>query len=207
LFGRRRKRADFAEQIGDHLRAGEKLFGAVPTVIGETGISYNMNKKRAYRTGDFSAQVRAMDDTIQALEANFVNFTLWNYTADNTNLRGDLWNDEDLSIFSRDQQTDPGDINSGGRALQAVVRPYAARIPGTPLRMAFDLQSRRFDFEFELDAEISAPLEVFLPLIQYPHGVEVEASAGRVEVHTDDQVLYYTPEMKTRVHRLIIRPK
>ena len=37
-----------------------------------------------------------------ALEENFASFTLWNYTADNTNTHGDQWNDEDLSLFSRD---------------------------------------------------------------------------------------------------------
>jgi hypothetical protein len=207
LFGRQRKRADFAEQIGDHLRAGAKLFGAVPTVIGEVGISYNLENKRAYTTGDFSAQVKAMDDTMQALEANLVNFTLWNYTADNSNLRGDLWNDEDLSIFCRDQQDGSVDLNSGGRALQAVVRPYAARTPGKPLRMAFDIQTRRFEFEFALDPEIDAPLEIFLPNYQYPQGVETEVTAGKVEIDSDAQTLYYYPEEKTTRHHVTIRPK
>lgn len=38
---------------------------------------------------------------------DFLSATIWNYTADNSNHRGDQWNDEDLSIFSRDQQHDP----------------------------------------------------------------------------------------------------
>jgi hypothetical protein len=184
-----------------------KLFGAVPTVIGEVGIAYNMHEKRAYATGDFSRQIAAMDDTIQALEANLVNFTLWNYTADNTNLRGDLWNDEDLSIFSRDQQTDSGDINDGGRALESVIRPYAAKTPGTPLHMAFDIQTRRFEFEFELDPKITAPLEIYLPLFQYPHGVTVTVTAGEVDVLSDQQKLLYAPEKSIKLHRISINPK
>ncbi len=47
---------------------------------------------------------------------------------------------EDLSIFSRDQQNDRMDIDSGGRALAALVRPYARKIAGEPLRMTFDLK-------------------------------------------------------------------
>lgn len=39
-----------------------------------------------------------------ALDKNLLSFTLWNYAANNTNARGDGWNDEDLSLFSRDQQ-------------------------------------------------------------------------------------------------------
>ena len=57
------------------------------------------------------------------MEANLVSCTLWNYTADNSNGRGDQWNGEDLSLFSRDQQKDAADINSGGRALAAGTRP------------------------------------------------------------------------------------
>ena len=102
-----------------------------------------------------------------------LNYTLWNYTADNTNARGDLWNDEDLSIFSRDQRTDPGDINSGGRALEAVVRPYASKTAGEPLKMSFDIRRRRFDFEFRHDPAVDAPTEIFVPNFQYPHGIRV----------------------------------
>ena len=97
--------------------------GGVPTVIGETGVPFDVQEKRAYKTGDFRTVIRAMDRTLRAMDDALVSYTLWNYTSDNTNAHGDLWNDEDLSIFSRDQQTDPDDINSGGRALEAVVRP------------------------------------------------------------------------------------
>ena len=93
--------------------------GGIPTLIGETGIPFDMNGKKAYRTGDFSVQVEALDAVIAAQEQNFVSFTLWVYTADNSNARGDLWNDEDLSLFSRDQMTGSGSIHDGGRALQA----------------------------------------------------------------------------------------
>jgi hypothetical protein len=207
LFGRARKRKGFAEKIAWHISMAEQLFGSAPTVIGETGISYNLDNKLAYENGDFSRQVEAMDDTIQALEANMVSFTLWNYTADNTNLRGDLWNDEDLSIFSRDQQNGSGDINDGGRALQAVIRPYAAKIPGKPLRMAFDIHTKRFEFEFEFDPEIDAPLEIYLPDFHYPRRVTVTSTAGQVELLTDQQKIHYSPEKSVNLHIITITPK
>jgi len=124
-IGRRNRRRDFSRQVGVLITQSEEVYGRVPIVIGEVGIPYNLNKKAAYKTGDFSKQVTAMDDSMQALEANLVNFTLWNYTADNSNARGDQWNDEDFSIFSRDQQKGTGDAYDGGRALEAVIRPYA----------------------------------------------------------------------------------
>ena len=98
-------------------RTVEKL-GDIPTLIGEFGIPYDMHAKKAYETGQFDRQELALDRSFQALEANLLHATLWNYTPDNSNEHGDLWNEEDLSIFSRDQQTNPMDINSGARAHQ-----------------------------------------------------------------------------------------
>jgi hypothetical protein len=206
ILGRKRVRRNFVNQIRRLLFTAEKDFGGVPTVIGETGIPMNMHKKVAYRTGDFSEQVKAMDDTIQALEANLVNFTLWNYTADNTNARGDQWNDEDLSIFSRDQQKGSGDIHDGGRALQAVVRPYALKTPGEPLHMAYDLKSRTFEFEFRLDPKLDTPAELFVPDYAYPNGYTVEAPYGSVETDPESQRLYYYPAPGTSVHTIKINP-
>lgn len=51
----------------------------------------------------------------------------WNYTASDRNEAavGDGWNQEDLSIFSRDQQDEPGTPDSGGRAVRGFCRPRA----------------------------------------------------------------------------------
>ena len=117
-----------------------------PILIGEFGIPVNLNGAEAYQTGDFSAQATALDYNLRALDDNLLSYTLWNYTPDNSNERGDQWNSEDLSIFSRDQQSDPSDINSGGRALSAIVRPlrpesrrraaqHALRRPPRPLHL------------------------------------------------------------------------
>ena len=59
------------------------------------------------------------------MQCLLMNSTQWNYTASNRNDQavGDGWNQEDLSIYSIDQRSDPADINSGGRALKGFVRP------------------------------------------------------------------------------------
>ena len=51
-------------------------FSEAPLVIGEAGIPFNFEGGRAYRTGDFTQQVRALDDVLQALEASGANFQL-----------------------------------------------------------------------------------------------------------------------------------
>jgi hypothetical protein len=205
-FGKRGIRACFGEQIAAIVRHSEEKMGGIPTLIGETGIPFDMDQKRAYRTGNFSAQTQAMDAILCALESNFVSFTLWNYTADNTNQHGDQWNDEDLSIFSRDQQKGTGDLYDGGRALPAVIRPYAARIPGQALSQSFDIRAKVYRFAFRHDAVISAPLEVFLPTYHYPKGANVEGARGKVQIDLQQQRLEYFPQAGEETHTIIIRP-
>lgn len=126
-----------------------------------------------------------------ALEENFVSFTLWNYTSDNINARGEHWNDEDLSLFSRDQMTGSGSIHDGGRALPAAVRPYPQKVAGEPLRMTFDLRTGAFEFTFRSTPGLDAPGELFIPELQYPRGCMVAVSDGSYELDAAAQKLVY----------------
>jgi hypothetical protein len=207
VLGRQRKRRSFRQQIKNFSDHSKTVFGGVPTVIAEAGVPFNMGKKSAFRDGNFSPQVSAMDDTLQALEANGVNFTLWNYTSDNTNQRGDQWNDEDLSIFSQDQATGSGDIYDGGRALQAVLRPYAYKIPGQLISMSFNIKTKTFACSFEWQSDIRAPLVLFIPEFQYPHGFDFLGSGGDWEFHPDSQMLEYSPKRATAIQHIKIIPK
>lgn len=207
IFGRQAKRKSFQNQIKRFIECSETMLGGVPTVIAETGIPFDMSKKSSFRDGDFSQQIRALDDTMQALEANRVNFTLWNYTADNSNQRGDQWNNEDFSIFSRDQQKDIEDINSGGRALQAILRPYVIKTPGKLLSINFNIKSRVFSCSFEWDSDIRAPLELFIPEFQYPHGFEVFASNGEWDFNPDTQILTFPVRNNEIFQQIKIIPK
>ena len=190
----------FAAQLARIKREVRDRMGAVPELIGECGIPFNMKQNRAHVSGDFRQQARAMDATLRAIEANLLSCTLWNYTSDNNNEYGDLWNGEDFSIFSRDQQADPIDINSGGRALEAIVRPYPRAIAGRPLRMRFDYRTANFELEFEHDPAVTAPSEVFVPRYQYPNGARVSVSDGTFELDVADQVLKYHHTTARRSH-------
>jgi len=181
--------------------------GDVPTLIGEVGIAYDMDNKKAYQTGDFSAQINAFDRTLRALEENLHHFTLWNYTADNTNTRGDMWNEEDLSIFSRDQRVDIEDINSGGRALEAVIRPYPVATAGEPLEIRFEIKSKIFEFRFRHDPFVKEPTEVFVPLYQYPNGCQVEVSDGEYKLNLAEQTLIYWHSAEVKEHLIQLKPR
>jgi hypothetical protein len=197
----------FIKQLARMKAETAENMGGIPTLIGEFGIPFDMRDKQAYRTGDFSLQVEAMDASFRAMEANVLSCTLWNYTSDNSNLHGDQWNDEDFSIFSRDQQADPNDIHSGGRALQAVVRPYARAVAGEPLRMAFHYERRTFEFAFRHGPAIRAPTEIFLPNYHYPDGCVAEVSDGTYEVDRASQTLAYWHSMERAVHHIKVKPQ
>ena len=201
IFGARRVGQYFSDQIAALVRQSVEQMNA-PTLIGEVGIPFDMQNKKAFRNGDFSMQIRALDATMTALERNFVSFTLWNYTADNSNARGDHWNDEDFSLFSRDQA-----VNDGGRALKAAVRPYARKIAGEPLSMSFDIRTSKFEFTFRHADGVDAPTEIFIPEIQYPQGFSVEVSDGTFELDTTDQTLFYTHTNSQQNHTIRVSPK
>lgn len=199
-------RRSFKNQLARFHQDSHRYLRNAPVLVGEFGIPFDLDKKRAYRTGVFSAQVKALDRSMRAIEDNLYSSTLWNYTPDNTNLRGDQWNDEDLSIFSRDQQSDPNDIHSGGRALEAVLRPYPIATAGQPVQLRFDLRKKEMDYVFEHDPEIAAPTEFFVPNFHYSNGVQAITPHGWVQHEPETQHLVYHPTRPGGVHRIVLRP-
>jgi hypothetical protein len=206
VLGTWRVRRSFVQQLAHIKQQAQDRMGGIPTLIGEVGIPFDLQDKRAYRSGDFSLQTRAMDASLRALDANLLLYTLWNYTADNDNQHGDQFNGEDLSIFSRDQQDKPEDIDSGGRALPAVIRPYARAIAGEPLRMAFDYRRGRFELEFRHDPAVQAPTEIYLPNFHYGEGCRITVPDGEYEVNLEQQELIYRHGTERDTHKIRIEP-
>ena len=205
LLGSKQIARSFKEQLSRPLTHAREKMGNVPVLIGEVGIAYDLDNKKAYGNGEFSAQEKAFNRTLNALEANLHHFTLWNYTADNTNARGDLWNDEDLSIFSLDQRVDQGDINSGGRALAAIIRPYPLATAGKPLEITFDYRTKEFFYRFRHDPGIMEPTIIYLPSYQYPGGCQVGVSDGEYDLNTKDQTLTYRHGNDRDDHKITIK--
>jgi hypothetical protein len=181
----------YAAQLGRIKEASRTIPGGAPTLIGEFGIPFDLDGCAAYQAwakGDRSAgpwekHVIALDLMYNALDRHLLNCTLWNYTASNRNdpACGDGWNQEDLSVFSRDQQADRVDPNSGGRAVDGFVRPFVRATQGVLKEMRFDRASGAFTFTFDADPAIALPTEVTLPNVQYPDGFAIDAPGLRVE--------------------------
>lgn len=194
VFGKRNINRSYSGQLAELKEEASEELRGVPVLIGEIGIPFDMHDKKAYSNGDFTIQAKAMDRSMKAIEENMLNCTLWNYTADNVNSHGDRWNDEDLSIFSPDQRSDNHDINSGGRALEAVIRPYPIATAGKPLRLIFNFKTRTFEFEFKSPKDSNpAPTILFIPSIHYASGVNIRVSDGEFRYDAENQLLEYSP--------------
>lgn len=70
----------FRDQLAAIRAEGVENMGNHPCVFTEIGIPYDMDDKYAYKTGDYSSQVSAMDANHFALEGSGVNgYALWVY--------------------------------------------------------------------------------------------------------------------------------
>ncbi|NOK64124.1 MAG: hypothetical protein GFH27_549413n36 [Chloroflexi bacterium AL-W] len=203
-FGANGNQKAFIRQIGDIKQHSIRHMGNCPTLIGEFGVPYDLAGYELTPTSTFIPHIQALTNYYNALDANLVNATQWNYTADNDNQWGDQWNTEDLSIWSRSQQTNVNDVNSGARGLLGFCRPYARRTAGTPIHMRFDRESGLFELYYVCDPAGSEPTEIYVPRMQYPDGYTIDASSGRA-VHDSDQQLVYVYSTQSGEQRITIR--
>jgi hypothetical protein len=207
VIGRGAVQRSFISQLADKLHEAQGIGGGVPTVIGETGIPFNLNSGTAFLTGDYRVQADALDMTMQAIEANLLNVTLWNYTPDNTHAHGDGWNGEDLSVFCSDEQIAPDDLDSGGRALDALVRPYARATAGTPVLQRFAYRTGAYQYRFMHDPALTdQPTEFYVPLQHYRDGVRVEVSDGAYDLDLPNQRLIYRHDPAHLTHSVRLWP-
>jgi hypothetical protein len=180
-------RERYVRELGNVASRAREL-GDTPTLIGEFGVPFDLNEAAAYRdwalgrrdAGVWEAQATALSLMYDALDELRLHATLWNYTASNRNdLRiGDGWNQEDLSIFSKDQQDDPTSIDSGGRAIGGFCRPFVRFVQGALMSMKFEAEQGRITFEFDADPAIEGATQVYIPAWHFPHGYELQAATS-----------------------------
>lgn len=82
---------------------------------------------------------------------------MWNYNPANSDIHGDSWNGENFSFFAQRRalpssllsldQTSPT-LDNGGRLLRTVVRPYAAKVAGIPLKWKYEVNTGECEFEW-----------------------------------------------------------
>jgi len=154
VFGRVAVEYSFAIQLADSVRWTKDRMGGMPCLLGEFGLPFDLNGKKAYATGDYRLHETAISMYYDAVDANLLSGTIWNYNPDNTHVLGDDWNGEDLSVWSRD---------GGARAIDGWRRPYPMAIAGEPLSIHWDRKARCFEFRFRADPLVTAPTKLYLP--------------------------------------------
>ncbi len=194
VLGKKALRRYFREALERVVLRGRERMGGAPSLLGEFGLPFDLGGGRAYRTGDYRRHETALSSYHDALDASLLSSTIWNYTADNTNSRGDGWNGEDLSIYSADQAglplppgADPRE--AGGRAIRGFCRPYPRAVAGLPESFRFDPRTGALELRYRPDPGLAAPTELFLPPVHYPEGCLVEVEGGGYELDLPGRIL------------------
>ena len=203
ILGKEAIREIFHSQLADIKDITRHNLGLKPTLIGEFGIPFDLYNKESFQSGDFPQQIKVLDRSFRAMESNMLSYTLWNYTPDNNNQYGDRWNGEDLSIFSTSQMKGEHCMNSGGRALEAAVRPYPYKIAGTPVSYHFNLDKSEYYLEFISDKTINVPTEIFVPDLHFIDGYTVSHTPGKLSFDKKNNLLLFNPETPG-THKIII---
>ncbi|MBY9004693.1 MAG: hypothetical protein KGD73_12015, partial [Candidatus Lokiarchaeota archaeon] len=195
VIGKNNVRQMFISQLENITDYSNSFFGGIPTLIEEFGLPFDLNNKEAYEKlktepkEAWNTHIEALNNYYNAMDANLLHALQWNYTPDNTNEWGDLWNLEDLSIYSLDQRVNPEDINSGGRAIKGFCRPHFVRCTGIPKKMDFQMEEGIFYFEFEGDASINGSTILYIPKIHFPNGYNIKVSEGEIQKDEKNQIV------------------
>jgi len=140
-----------------------------PVWIGEYGVPT-----------DATDNIPFLASQIDLLEEFLLGSAIWNYNP--TDL---IWNLEYTSL-----------VHPGGEEkphVDVFIRPYPARIAGTPTAFRFDRETGAFRLSFRADPGAAGPTEIVIPQRIYPAGVTVEAEDGEwVWDSPHKRILYHT---------------
>jgi len=163
IFGKKNVQAFFDGCLAKGVSWAAGRMGGAPSLLGEFGLAFDINKRQAFADGDYSEHEKALSMYYDAVDANLLHSAIWNYTAENTNEHGDGWNDENLSIFAEGTE----------RAVAGWKRPYPMATAGEPVSIKWDRRSGVFGYRFNADGEIAAPTVIYLPPESFGPGTKV----------------------------------
>jgi hypothetical protein len=169
--GRKNTAAYFSQALAQNIARTRRYMGNMPCFLGEFGLPFDMNRGRAFKTGDYRLHEEALSMYYDGIDENLLHSAIWNYTADNTHERGDGWNDEDLSIFS------------GGleRAQRGWCRPYPMATAGRPCFLKWDRKRGVLNYRFQADPSVKAPTEIYAPQEWFGQDPEITIRPGNKE--------------------------
>lgn len=215
LLGKKAMNNMYLRQIKAIKDLSLKINEGCPTLVGEFGIPYNMGNGKAYKkwakgkrgSKVWKRHIMMLDSMYNVMDKLFLSSAQWCYNPYNRNdLRiGDCWNQSDCSIYCIDQRENPENINSGGRAIDGWLRPYARFIQGAPLDMSFDLETGNFKLIFIANPDIERPTEIYVPNYQYPNGYDIKTDKVTYKQDSKKQIIEVSTKIKGEIIIEIIK--
>jgi len=196
IFGEKNIKAFYAKCLAEGINITKDKMRNMPSLLGEFGLAFDTNNRIGFKTGNYSLHEKALSMFYDAVDANLLNSTIWNYSASNTNKYGDSWNDEDLSIFSEGKE----------RAAAGWKRPYPMATAGKPLYINWNMKKGEFNFRFIADKKITAPTIIYLPQDTFPASSIIKTSL-RWDFKHEEQLLFIYNDNYSGEAALKVRPK
>jgi len=153
-----------------------------PVWIGEYGVTTSRTDNIPFLSGQ-----------IDLLEEYFVGSAIWTYNPTDVD-----WNLENTSFVY------PG--GSEKPHVNVFVRPYPARIAGTPMEFSFSFETGTLQLTYRADSASTGPTEIVIPRRNYPDGFHVEGDDGQCEWNELRRRLFYQPSQDGSVHTIRVLP-
>ncbi|MCL2210403.1 MAG: cellulase family glycosylhydrolase [Treponema sp.] len=179
ILGKKNIAEYFTKCLSQAINWTKKKMNNIPCLLGEFGLAFDINNKTGFKKGDYKLHEDALSMYYDAIDANLLHSTIWNYSASNTNEHGDCWNDEDLSIYSEGKE----------RAQAGWKRPYPMATAGKLLSFNWNRKLKKFTLTFMPDTSIKAPTIIYLPAYIFCESVKVETTL-KWEYNKEEQRLF-----------------
>lgn len=108
---------------------------------------------------------------------------------------------ENFSLFSKDAIKGNDSVTDGLRIPEVWIRPYASKVSGEPLEMAYNLRERKYTLRMRPREGMT---EVFIPA-SFFDAVEVVIDSGSYEYIKSDQTVYWKTESSNNVVEMSIK--
>ncbi|MCL2230661.1 MAG: glycoside hydrolase family 5 protein, partial [Treponema sp.] len=91
LLGKKQITAYFAKCLKKGIELTKEKMNNMPCLLGEFGLAFDLNNRSGFKSGDYKLHEKALSMYYDAVDANLLHSTIWNYSASNTNKYGDSW--------------------------------------------------------------------------------------------------------------------
>ena len=187
VFTSRGIRNNFANSLRKIEESGNSK---LRVLLGEIGVPFDIKNDTNY-----ASSTVLLDRSLRAVEESNLDYTFWNYSPQNTQVDGDKWNGEDLSIRS----------GAGNRGLLSAIRPYAIEASAGVFfaKQEFNPKSKRKDYTLSIICRTAGTkrVSIYLPRFHFStNESKVMHSSGQVQSNAKKQELQWEGILCDRKH-------